>query len=115
MKYLNIFLLNNNKAILEAANVSRTKRRTKQDEANVQIISIFNQLKEYLLALQENALLEYEVSRSYKTTQKGLRLFQIQNRMEKVVLSTELVENQSQLDPRRLIFISLALNFSSLF
>jgi predicted transcriptional regulator len=45
---------------------------------------LFNQLKEYLLPLQENALLEYEVSRSYRTTQKGLRLFQIQNRMEEV-------------------------------
>jgi len=47
------------------------------------------------------------VSRSYKTTLKGLRLFQIQNRMEKVVLSTELVENQSQLDPRRDIVLVL--------
>ena len=77
-----VFFLNNKKAILEAVNVIRTKRRTKQDEANVQIISRFNHLKEYLLALQENALLGYEVSRSFKTTQKGLGLFQIQYRME---------------------------------
>ena len=78
-----VFFLNKRKAILEADNVSRTNRRTKQDEANVQII-YFNHLKEYLLALQDNVLLEYEVSRSYRTTQNVLRLLQIQNRMEEV-------------------------------
>ena len=78
-----VFFLNKRKAILEAANVSRTNRGAKQDEANVQII-YFNHLKEYLLALRDNVLLEYEVSRLYRTTQNVLRLLQIQNRMEEV-------------------------------
>lgn len=78
-----VFFLNNKKAILETANVIRTKRRTKQVEATVQII-YFNHLKEYLLALQDNVLSEYELSRSYRTNQNVLRLLQIQDRMEEV-------------------------------
>lgn len=78
-----VFFQNNKKAILEAANVGRTKRRTKQDGSNVQII-YFNHLKEYLLVLHNNVLLEYELSKSYRTTQNVLQLLQIQNRIEEV-------------------------------
>jgi predicted transcriptional regulator len=42
----------------------------------------FNQLKEYLTLLVENALIEYEEGmRTYKTTEKGIRLLKIQSEM----------------------------------
>jgi predicted transcriptional regulator len=42
----------------------------------------FNQLKEYLTLLVENALIEYEEGmRTYRTTGKGIRLLKIQNEM----------------------------------
>jgi predicted transcriptional regulator len=42
----------------------------------------FNQLKEYLTLLVENALTEYEVGmRTYRTTEKGIRLLKIQSEM----------------------------------
>jgi len=46
----------------------------------------FNQLKEYLGSLQEKGLIEYEVGkRSYRITQKGMRLLQLQNKMEEMI------------------------------
>jgi predicted transcriptional regulator len=45
----------------------------------------FNQLREYLALLVENGLIEYEEGmRTYRTTEKGMRLLQIQNKMEEV-------------------------------
>jgi predicted transcriptional regulator len=45
----------------------------------------FAQLKEYVTLLLENGLLEYEEGRrSYRTTEKGIRLLQIYNRMEEL-------------------------------
>ena len=45
----------------------------------------FNQLKEYLGTLQENGLIEYEVGmRCYRITEKGIRLLQLQNKMEEI-------------------------------
>jgi predicted transcriptional regulator len=45
----------------------------------------YNQLKDYLKALQENGLIEYEVGiRSYKITEKGVRLLELQNRMKEL-------------------------------
>ena len=42
----------------------------------------FNQLKEYLTLLVENALIEYEDGmHTYRTTEKGIRLMKIQNEM----------------------------------
>ena len=42
----------------------------------------FNQLKEYLTLLVENALIEYEEGMStYRTTVKGIRLLKIQSEM----------------------------------
>ena len=42
----------------------------------------FNQLKEYLALLVENALIEYEDGmHTYRTTEKGIRLLRIQNEM----------------------------------
>jgi predicted transcriptional regulator len=45
----------------------------------------FNQLREYLTLLVENALIEYEEGmRTYRTTEKGIRLLQIQNTMDEI-------------------------------
>jgi predicted transcriptional regulator len=42
----------------------------------------FNQLKEYLALLGENALIEYEDGmHTYRTTEKGIRLLKIQSEM----------------------------------
>jgi predicted transcriptional regulator len=46
----------------------------------------FNQLREYLALLVENGLIEYEEGmRTYRTSEKGMRLLQIQNTMDEVV------------------------------
>ena len=46
----------------------------------------FNQLREYLSLLVENGLIEYEEGmRTYRTTEKGIRLLQIQNTMDEIV------------------------------
>jgi predicted transcriptional regulator len=45
----------------------------------------FNQLREYLTLLVENGLIEYqEGMRTYRTTEKGIRLLQIQNTMDEI-------------------------------
>jgi predicted transcriptional regulator len=45
----------------------------------------FNQLREYLSLLVENGLIEYEEGmRTYRTTEKGIRLLQIQNTMDEI-------------------------------
>ena len=45
----------------------------------------FNQLREYLTLLVENGLIEYEEGmRTYRTTEKGIRLLQIQNTMDEI-------------------------------
>ncbi len=45
----------------------------------------FNQLREYLSLLVENRLIEYEEGmRTYRTTEKGIRLLQIQNTMDEI-------------------------------
>jgi predicted transcriptional regulator len=45
----------------------------------------FNQLKEYLTFVAKNGLIEYEEGmRTYRTTEKGMRLLQIQNTMDEI-------------------------------
>jgi predicted transcriptional regulator len=45
----------------------------------------FNQLREYLSLLVENGLIQYEEGmRTYRTTEKGIRLLQIQNTMDEI-------------------------------
>jgi predicted transcriptional regulator len=45
----------------------------------------FNQLREYLALLVENGLIEYEEGmRTYRTTERGMRLLQIQNTMYEI-------------------------------
>ncbi len=68
------------KTILEAASegTSRTRIMYKSYLS-------FNQLKEYLGTLEENGLMDYEVGkRCYRITQKGIRLLQLQNKMEEI-------------------------------
>jgi predicted transcriptional regulator len=44
------------------------------------------QLKEYLTVLEKNGLLEYEDGmRSYRTTEKGIRLLRIYNQVDELV------------------------------
>ena len=44
----------------------------------------FNQLKEYLMLLVENGLIEYEGSQTYRTTEKGMRVLHLQNEIDEV-------------------------------
>jgi predicted transcriptional regulator len=45
----------------------------------------FNQLREYMTFLVENGLIEYEEGmRTYRTTEKGMRLLQIHNTMDEI-------------------------------
>jgi predicted transcriptional regulator len=45
----------------------------------------FNHLREYLALLVENGLIEYEEGmRTYRTTEKGLRLLHIQNKLDEI-------------------------------
>lgn len=44
----------------------------------------FNQLREYLAVLVENSLIEYEGNQTYRTTQKGLQVLQLQNKIEEL-------------------------------
>jgi predicted transcriptional regulator len=44
----------------------------------------FNQLREYLTLLVENGLIEYEVGQTYRTTEKGMRVLQLQNKIDEV-------------------------------
>ena len=57
----------------------------------------FNQLKEYLSLLVENGLIEYEeVTHTYRTTEKGIRFLQIQNKIEEIAPITYINENTSK-------------------
>jgi predicted transcriptional regulator len=48
----------------------------------------FTQLKEYLMVLLEKGLIEYEEGqKTYRTTDKGIRLLQIFNNMEELIPS----------------------------
>jgi len=45
----------------------------------------FNQLREYLALLVENGLIEYqEGMQTYRTTEKGIKLLQLQNKLEEI-------------------------------
>jgi predicted transcriptional regulator len=44
----------------------------------------FAQLREYLGLLVENGLIEYEGHQTYRTTEKGIRLLQIHDKMEEL-------------------------------
>lgn len=67
--------------ILEAANGGATKTKIMY-----KAFLSYVQLKEYLAVLERNGLLEYEDGmRSYRTTEKGIRLLRIYNQVDKLV------------------------------
>ena len=71
------------KLILEAANGGGANKSKLMYKAFLS----FAQLKEYVTLLLENGLLGYEEGNHfYRTTDKGMRLLQIYNRMEELTL-----------------------------
>jgi predicted transcriptional regulator len=74
------------RSILETANADEGTNKTK---LMYKSYLSFNQLKEYLATLQENSLIEYEVGmRRYRITERGIRVLQLQNKMEEIALLT---------------------------
>ena len=81
------------RSILETANADEGTNRTK---LMYKSYLSFNQLKEYLETLQENGLIEYEVGmRRYRITDKGIRVLQLQNKMEEIALLTSSIQKNS--------------------
>jgi predicted transcriptional regulator len=69
-------------AILEAANGGGATKTTIMYKA----VLSHESMKEYLLSLVENNLIEYEQGRmTYRTTPKGMRLLQLYNNMNEMV------------------------------
>jgi predicted transcriptional regulator len=67
--------------ILDAANGGRATKTKLMYKAYLS----FNQLREYLALLVENGLLEYEEgNHTYRTTEKGMRVLQLQNKMDEI-------------------------------
>jgi predicted transcriptional regulator len=55
----------------------------------------YAQLKEYLVLLIQNGLLEYlEGKNSYRTTEKGLKFLKIYEKMEELIAETKLTGMQ---------------------
>jgi predicted transcriptional regulator len=69
-------------AILEAANGGGATKTTIMYKA----VLSYEYMKEYLLSLVEDELVEYEQGRmTYRTTAKGMRLLQLYNNMNEMV------------------------------
>jgi predicted transcriptional regulator len=67
--------------LLNAANGGRATKTKLMYSAFIS----FNQLREYLSLLSENGLIQYEEGmHTYRTTEKGMRLIQIQNKIDEV-------------------------------
>lgn len=55
----------------------------------------YNILKDYLLHLLENDLVEYvEGERTFKTTSKGMQFLQVYNRMDELFVSNHIVNRE---------------------
>jgi predicted transcriptional regulator len=67
--------------LLNAANGGRATKTKLMYSAFIS----FNQLREYLSLLSENGLIQYEEGmHTYRTTEKGMRLLHIQNKIDEV-------------------------------
>ncbi|HYT41810.1 MAG TPA: winged helix-turn-helix domain-containing protein [Methylomirabilota bacterium] len=67
--------------LLNAANGGRATKTKLMYSAFIS----FNQLREYLSLLVENGLIQYEQGmHTYRTTEKGMRLLNIQNKIDEV-------------------------------
>ena len=81
------------RSILETANADEGTNKTK---LMYKSYLSFNQLKEYLAHLQENDLIDYEGGmRRYRITDKGIRVLQLQNKMEENALLTSSIQKNS--------------------
>jgi predicted transcriptional regulator len=70
-------------AILEVTNGNRARIT----EIQFKTYLSYNILKEYLVHLLENDLIEYiEGERTFKTTPKGMQALQVYNRMEELLI-----------------------------
>ena len=79
--------------ILQAANDHNEITKTKI--MYVAFLS-YAQLKEYLVLLIQNRLLEYlEATHTYRTTEKGLKFLKIYEKMEELVAETKLTGVQN--------------------
>ena len=67
--------------LLNAANGGRATKTKLMYSAFIS----FNQLREYLLLLVENGLIQYEEGKhTYRTTEKGIRFLNLQNKIDEV-------------------------------
>jgi predicted transcriptional regulator len=67
--------------LLNAANGGRATKTKLMYSAFIS----FNQLREYLSLLVENGLIQYEQGmHTYRTTEKGMRLLNLQNKIDEV-------------------------------
>lgn len=66
--------------LLEGANGGRSTKTKLMYKAFLS----FNQLKEYLAVLVENGLIEYEGNQTYRTTEKGMCMLHLQNKLEEI-------------------------------
>ena len=81
------------RSILEAANTGKEASKTR---LMYKSYLSFNQLKEYLALLQKNGLIDCEVGRRcYRTTEKGIQLLQLQNKLEEIAPINYLSINNS--------------------
>jgi predicted transcriptional regulator len=79
--------------ILQAANESNGITQTK---IMYRGFLSYVQLREYLVMLVENGLLEYfEGTRTYRTTEKGLKFLNMYEKMEELAPGTKLLEGQN--------------------
>jgi predicted transcriptional regulator len=78
--------------LLNAANGGRATKTKLMYSAFIS----FNQLREYLSLLVDNGLIQYEEGKhTYRTTEKGMRLLNIQNKMDEVAPIIYISEKQS--------------------
>ena len=91
--------------ILESANGGATKTKIMY-----KAFLSYVQLKEYLAVLEKNGLLEYEDGmRSYRTTEKGIRLLRIYNQVDELVAL-----NDNKWKIRKRIDITFSIPYSCL-
>jgi predicted transcriptional regulator len=70
------------RSILEAASAGKGTNRTR---LMYKSYLSFNHMKEYLRMLQEDGLIACEAGgRCYRTTEKGIQLLQLQNKLEEI-------------------------------
>jgi predicted transcriptional regulator len=79
-------------SILEVANGNRVRATEIQFKAYVS----YSILKEYLVLLLENDLIEYiEGERAFKTTPKGMHFLHTHNQMNELIMKTNTTINRS--------------------